>query len=134
MDKGLDSNMADVNELSQNGVSTQPKKLIKPVTEEQWFDLFSSLNTTLNKLSEDVSDLKGFKGKLSSFTPEWKTETDSHLDAVYDNFSQQDFRIKLLTNVVIRQEEKIKALESKLESSRSKDSNLISFSTALMKF
>ena len=90
------------------------KKDKEEITSDKWLDMFNKLNTTLLTLQSDIQDLKGLKGKVEHFTNEWKESVDKDLTDFESKQDKQEFKIKLLTNIVINQEEKIKLLENKL--------------------
>ena len=83
------------------------------VTPKKWFDMFTSLNKTLTELKTEVSDLKGLKGKVEHFSTEWKESVDKGIIDLDNKCDYQDFQVKLLMNIVIRQDERIKTLEGK---------------------
>ena len=101
----------------------------KPGNKEQWFALFQQLNQTLVQLATDVSKSKTITGNFTSFTPEWKKETDSNIDQLHDKCLEHEHQIKLLSNMVIKQDEKIKSLETKLNGvlQRESKANLVVF-------
>ena len=74
---------------------------------KQWYETFNALTDTINCLGKEVSDLRRGK-EVKVLSEEWKTTVDG-------TFAKNKFKIDLLTNVVIRQEEKIKVLEDKLQ-------------------
>ena len=80
----------------------------------QWIKTFETLNTTLAVINKDISELKSLKGTVESFTPQWKTQVESTFSSLQDQQVDTEFRLKVLTNVVIRQDQKIQELESKL--------------------
>ena len=84
------------------------------VSLQQWLTMFTSLNTTLLDLKSEITELKGLKGMVETFTAEWKEGVDESRMEINNKLDEQDFRIKLLTNIVIRQDEKIQQLEAKI--------------------
>ena len=111
--ESAEENMADI-------LHTQKESVIQVVVpdsckeSEQWIEVFRSLNSTLSTIHQDITELKSFKGTLSSFTPMWKQQVDTAISSNEARLDDHDFRIRLLTNIVIKQEQKIEILEDKL--------------------
>ena len=69
------------------------------------------------------------QGKQQNLDKTWKENVAQHMNTSNNFFSQTDFKVSLLTNVVIRQEEQIKELESKVDASYQREirPNLVIF-------
>ena len=110
--------------LNDNQHGQLPTLLLsQPPTENElkWLQLFTSLNDNLQAIRKDLSELKGIKGKIETFSQEWKENTDDKVNTCTNQVESHDFKLKLLTNVVIRQEERIEILERRLTSMHLKD-------------
>ena len=86
---------------------------IEAITPERWFAMFNALNSTLTSLRSEIGDLKSLKGKVESFSTEWKEGVDNTLGMHDDINDKMDFKNKLLVNMIINQEERIQQLESR---------------------
>ena len=100
---------------------TIPEKVEAPKNEDKWMDMFNKLNSTLMTLSTEVTQLKDLKGKVDSYSETWKKTVDSFVETSENAVVDQDLRIKWLTNIVIRQEQKIEELENKLENIKARE-------------
>ena len=100
---------------------------VLPTNEEQWLMMFKTLNSTLTSINTEISDLKKTQGSISSFTPIWKAQIESAISDAADVKDDLSFKVNLLTNVVIKQEQKIQELEDKLKSANQRElrSNLV---------
>ena len=97
----------------------EPKK--EETMEEKWTNMFQSLNSVISNLTTEVTSLKKVTGNYGLFTEQWKNEIDSHVRVSEDSITNQDFKIKWLTNVIIKQEERIESLEKKLTVIRARE-------------
>ena len=90
----------------------------QPVTEKDWWDMFQKLGSALNGIQGELGELRKMKGTVehlsSHFNEHWKKQVDNKIQVLEMCDSEKDYQIKVLTNVVIRQEEKIKELETKV--------------------
>ena len=102
------------NEASMSQQIEIPKVNPEDITPQMWYSMFVQLNSTLGTLQTQVTDLNSLKGKVENFSIEWKESVDQSIIDLDDKNDQQDFRVKLLTNMVIRQDERIKTLEDRL--------------------
>ena len=75
--------------------------------------LFIQLNTTLSGLKEDIKQLKREKG-IDSNDIDWKESIENDIVNSDNCMDQYDHKVKLLTNIVIRQDERIRVLENRL--------------------
>ena len=114
--------MAGVEEGNQNlgTPSFTPFKMEqqqKPASENDWWMLFQSLGQALNGIQEELSEMRVTKGKVdtlnSRFTESWKTEVDDKIQILELCDRDKDYQIKLLSKMVIRQDEKIQELQAK---------------------
>ena len=94
-----------------SATQTEPPR---EVTSETWIQMLDNLNTTLTSLKDEITDLKQFKGKLEDFSSQWKSDVDASITSSQSRQEQAEFQIKLLTNTMIRQEEKIASLDKKV--------------------
>ena len=78
---------------------------------DRWIEMFNNLNSTLQSLQTQIGELNSLKGKLECFDSTWKVSVDNNISNGQIKHDDSAFRIKLLTNIVIRQEEKIEILE-----------------------
>ena len=105
------------------------KKNINPedVTPATWLVMFNTLNSTLVGLQNDIKELKEIKGTVSTYSTAWKETVDQTLAELDEKSENQDFQVKLLKNMVINQEEKIKFLENKVTAAYEREikSNMI---------
>ena len=110
----------DYSDLGQEATTMEPcssdvnllnVENIHEVTPEQWFIMFKSLNGTLISLQQQLSELKS--GKFDHFTKEWKEAVDRGTMITDQKLEYQDFEIRLLKNIVIRQEQQIQLLQSR---------------------
>ena len=75
------------------------------ITPATWFGMFSSLNTTLKSLKDKINDLKEVKTHTSVYMTEWKESVDTDLITNESKLKNHQFKINLLTNMLINQEE-----------------------------
>ena len=71
--------------------------------------MFTSLNSTLGQLQTELREIK--TGKLDHFSKQWKESTDRGLVLLEEKIERQDFQIRLLKNVIIKQSETIQVLK-----------------------
>ena len=83
----------------------------KEITNQDWINVFTNLNATLKSTQHD---LKGVKGKTETYSDKWKQEIAANNVAISEKIIDQEYKINLLTNIVIRQDERIKMLEEKM--------------------
>ena len=83
------------------------------LTPEKWWQVFIQLNTTLSGLKEDIKQLKREKG-IDSNDIDWKESIENDIVNSDNCMDQYDHKVKLLTNIVIRQDERIRVLENRL--------------------
>ena len=81
---------------------------------KQWMEVFTKLNNTLSSMQQQISDLETLKGTVSSFTPTWKKGIEEFNETTQSRLDEQEFKIKMLTNIAIKQEQKIEILEDRL--------------------
>ena len=102
--------------------TTELKKMEKPKTNNEWWDLMQTLTTMLSGVQTEPNNLKSLKGKVetlsNNFTKDWKEDTENKVQVLELCNSDIDFHVKLLTNIVIRLNQKIEELERKVESAR----------------
>ena len=84
---------------------------VSPAT---WLTMFNTLNTTLAGLQNDIKELHLLKGTVETYFIQWKETVDQNLQDSDNKADNHDFQLKLLKNMVINQDEKIKFLESKV--------------------
>ena len=84
------------------------------ITAATWLDLFNRLNNTLSTIQEDLKDIKTVKSQVSSFSTEWKESVDTQLATAATKSDSQRFKINLLTNMVINQEERLEVAENRI--------------------
>ena len=87
----------------------------KPVTDSDWWDVFNKMATAVAGVQMQLADLTKLKGKVSDYSTEWKKKVDQRVDDQAREGEFQDFRNKLLGNIIIKQDQRIKELESKVE-------------------
>ena len=117
--KGKRRNRSKKESPNMAGKGDEPKQAPDGETkEEKWERIFSQLDKTLKNLTTEVTELKGMKGKVEAFSKEWKETIDSHVEKTETVLEHQEFRINWLTNIVIKQDQKIKELEGKIEGAR----------------
>ena len=116
------SSKEEIQPSSMDGKLTAPP-LSNPPTENElkWMELCSSLNQNLAAIRSDLTELKGIKGKVENFSDSWKNEVDQNL-AHYGNETENNtFKVNLLTNIIIKQEERINILERRLTAMHHKE-------------
>ena len=84
------------------------------VTSEKWLTMFNTLNDTLTSLQAEIQLIKNSKGISSSFTEEWKESIEKDICDLDEKQDKHELKVRLLMNIVIHQEERIKFLESKI--------------------
>ena len=117
-----DNSMQNIGESSlENSSHMEPQNInelemakLEEVTPDKWLTMFNMLNTTLTSLQVQISELAGLKGKVETYSQAWKESVDKDVSELNDEQDRQDMKIKLLTNIVIHQEEKIEQLEKKI--------------------
>ena len=115
--KVLSPQMAAITD--QNGIhnGSGPNPISEEVTSQQWIVMFKNLNATLASLKTEITEIKGVKGKIETFSSDWKNRVAQQLSAQQEVIQEQTFRNNLLTNMVINQDEKMKELERKATAS-----------------
>ena len=108
------------NEIEDNSNKGDVQKTLKkPVTEQYWMDMFTKLRATLDGVQQELVDLKTIKGTVTNFTEtfntKWKKEVDDKIQVLELCDSDTDFYVKLLADMVIKQDEQIKELQGKVE-------------------
>ena len=97
----------------------------KPVSENDWWEMFKKIGLALNGVQSELMQMKNLKEKIdthtNSYTENWKTEIEDKMQILELCDSDKDFQLKLLTNVVVRQQEKIDELESRLNRVQQKE-------------
>ena len=114
--QGLDEHNEDNQETNkQTGKLSQEEKekMGDPelLTPANWFRMFTELNSTLASLQTEITELKTIKGKVSTFSSEWKEAVDVELANIDNKSDKQSFKLKLLMNMMLNQEERIQNLE-----------------------
>ena len=84
------------------------------ITPAKWLEMFNTLNGTLASLSSETQDLKSLKTKVDQFSSEWKESVDNDLSGKDDIIGQQKFKINLMTNMIINQEERLDTMERRM--------------------
>ena len=94
----------------------KPEEITPPNSSDpkEWMAIFNKLNITLQSMNNDIAELKGLKTSLDSYTPQWQGKIESALVSLENDQQNTDFKVKLLTNVVIRQDQKLQELESRV--------------------
>ena len=80
---------------------------------QKWMDMFNALNSTLGELKKDINELKAQKGTVP-IDITWQEAKERELSDLDTRLDYHEHKINLLTNVMIRQDERIKFLEGKL--------------------
>ena len=86
-----------------------------------WLTMFKELNRTLVSLKTDIQGLQSIKGTVENFTITWKESVDSGLLDLETKNDMHEHKVKLLANIVIKQDERIKVLESRLSAVHSRE-------------
>ena len=94
---------------------------INEVTPEKWLDMFNKLNSTLTVIQQELRSIQSLKSDLINFTPDWKEATDRGIKLLEDKVEYQDLQIKMLKNVVIRQDQTIQTLQERQNSARMRE-------------
>ena len=84
------------------------------ITPATWLSMFNQLNATLSNLSDEIKDLKSLKGKVEHYSNDWKSTVDGDIASHDRRLDSDKFRINLMTNMIINQEERIKILENRV--------------------
>ena len=117
----LDKDKSSKESLEEN-VKHEMKK---PTNENNWWDLFQKIGGALVGVYHKLKELKNTKGTVSSlsetFPMPWKKNIDDKIQVLELCDSDKDLRLNILSNMVIRQQEKIESLESKIEFLASKE-------------
>ena len=97
----------------------------KPVSDGDWWEVFNKLATVLTGVQRELKDLKEIKGNASSpiINEAWKKSVDDVLKLTGKDTSEgseSSFRSKLMGNMIIKQEEQIQELKSRMDSVISK--------------
>ena len=112
----------------QQGGQQGQKEIVNPedVSPQQWLDMFNNLNNTLGSLQTQIKELNSMKGTVDSFST-WKQSLEQGLTHCNNKIDSHDHQIRLLTNIVINQEEKIRSLENRSTAAyqREKRANMI---------
>ena len=92
----------------------------QPLEQSRLAETLNNLNVTLQSLQIQISQLNNFKGRLDCFSSTWKTSVDTAIENCQGKWDEQDFKLKLLSNIVINQEQKIQMLENKVNAAYKK--------------
>ena len=79
--------------------------------------MFQQLNSTLLAIQTDIKDFKSVKEQVSAFSKEWKESVDTELKSIDNRGDKHEFRLNLMANMLINQEEKLQNLEHRVTSS-----------------
>ena len=107
------------NEVERQILDIDWQNLQKPATDEGWQEIFKSVGSTLKGVHEELVDLRHLKGKVDTYSKEWKTEVDNKIQVL--ELCDSDFWLKLSTNIVIKQDQKIQELQNKVEAARDRE-------------
>ena len=117
-----DDHEVQLQEVFQNGSEMNAlKEMKKPVSEEDWWNVLSKLATAVTGLQDQLGKLKTMKGNVKTISSTWKSDISDNIDTLIKEGRDYDFKLKLLGNIIIRQDQKIKELESKMQTMQSKD-------------
>ena len=99
-------------------------------SENEWIDIFSKVATALNGVQAELAGLRELKGTVSTISKaceETHKVLEDKMQVIEMCDSEKDYQIKLLSNVVINQQEKINNLEVKVDMLCNKDtrSNIV---------
>ena len=97
------------------------KELKKPSSEKDWWERFKAIHGTLAGVQQELSEVAKIKGKVETFSTEWKEQVDIKVQVLDLCDSDKDYQLKLLANIVIRQDEKIRELEGKVNAMMGKE-------------
>ena len=115
--QGEDSIMLEQPENPQNETGNpqpynqDPPTNPKEITPAIWLQMFNRLNSTLDNLSTEIKELKDFKTKVEPFTQEWNSTVDTDMINTDSRMNNQQFKINLLMNMIINQEERLALAE-----------------------
>ena len=87
---------------------------------EKWTTAITKLNGTLSSLQHDIKEIKESKGTVISDSV-WQESASAQLIKNQEKLQEQEFKINLLTNIVIRQEARINELEGKITASYARE-------------
>ena len=76
-------------------------------------EMITALTTTVNSIKVDITDLKNSKSNISNLEALCSSNRDTIQD-VADHVESDSLKIKLLTAIVIRQDNRIKSLEREM--------------------
>ena len=83
------------------------------------------IGSALTGVQQELGELKTIKGTVTrlsdQFTETWKNDVDGKLQVLELCDSDKDFQIKLLTNTVVRQQEQIDMLKTKVEAIQNRE-------------
>ena len=117
--KGENAHKRD--EKEEETVISPLKELKTPSNDNDWWELFKNIHVSLAGVQKELAEVRKVKGNLTEFSKEWKQQTDNKLQVLELCDNDQDYQLKLLTNIVIRQDEKIRELEGKVMAISGKD-------------
>ena len=123
--------------VQQNGKENQeplPEQFFTPMGKEdtppdptKWYEMFQKLAKAVESLQTKLDRPTGTQAPNSIFTEDWKSYVDSGLEILGSESADSDYRLNLMANIIIRQDESIQDLEGKLSMVRGQQarSNLI---------
>ena len=91
----------------------------KPTSENDWWELFKTIGQSLHGVQKELEGIRGMKASVDSmkekFTDQWKQDVENKLQVFDVCDGDNNFRLRLLTDVVIKQDAIIKELEKKID-------------------
>ena len=84
------------------------------VTNEQIWEAIQAMQTTLSGVKNELDSAKGMASRVDTVT-QTQTIQQTKLSELEDTTKEQDIKIRILTNVVIKQEESIEELQSQVK-------------------
>ena len=66
----------------KNGKFGSALEASKPVTENEWWEMFQTLQNTLSGVQTPLPELSGLKGKVEDLTEKWKVEVDNKIQVL----------------------------------------------------
>ena len=117
-----ETKMASNSKKDKGSVITSETK--KPVSNDDWWNIFMDLSAAVNGVKTELIEIRKIKGTVDEFTKTWKPEIDDKVRDLEVCDSNLDYRLKLLTNVVIKQEQQIQNLQAKVEAAYAREIRL----------
>ena len=92
----------------------------KEKTSKEIWEMLTGLQSSMNTILQDVSAAKGIETRLKNVET-LQTSNGGRVDKVEQSIAEQDLRIRIMTNIIIKQEEELTYVRNQLDEARRRD-------------